>query len=189
MEKDIDIFKESAMDCTICGMKSNKIYDNINLCELCYQTNIQHLNSFNANLEYEPPNYIIDNIYLGSQKSGVDINKLFELNIRYVLILGKGMKANFNQIIYKIIEIDDSLEQNLSNYIKEALDFIFESQKNNSNILVHCVSGISRSASLVIAYIMDKHKINYDQALSYVKTQRPTIRPNTNFVEQLNNLQ
>ncbi len=56
-------------------------------------------------------------------------------------------------------------------------------------ILVHCVSGISRSASIVIAYIMDKYKMNYDQAFSYVKTKRTTIRPNTNFVEQLNNLQ
>ncbi len=161
----------------------------MNLCELFYQTNIEHLNLSNANLKYEPPNYVIDNIYLGSQKSGVDVNQLFELNIRYVLILGKGMKGNFDQIIYKIIEIDDSLEQNISNYMKEALDFIDESQKKNSNILVHCVSGISRSASIVIAYIMDKYKMNYDQAFSYVKTKRTTIRPNTNFVEQLNNLQ
>jgi hypothetical protein len=177
------------MSCTICEKKSNKIYDNINLCELCYQTNIKHLNLFNANLQYESPNYIIDNIYLGSQKSGVDRKKLFELNVKYVLIVGKGMNANFDEVIYKIIEIDDSLEQNLSDYIKEALEFISESQKTNSNILIHCVSGISRSASIVIAYIMDKEKINYDQAFSYVKTKRAAIRPNTNFVDQLNNLQ
>jgi protein-tyrosine phosphatase len=177
------------MNCAICGEKTTKTYDNINLCELCYETNIKHLNSFNANLEYEPPNYIIDNIYLGSQKSGVDVNQLFELNIKYVLILGKGMEGKFNQIIYKIIEIDDSLEQSLSNYIREALDFISESQKNNSKILVHCVSGISRSASIVIAYMMDKYKMNYDEAFTYVKTKRPTIRPNTNFIEQLNKLQ
>jgi protein-tyrosine phosphatase len=177
------------MNCAICGEQTTKTYDNINLCELCYETNIKHLNSFNANLEYEPPNYIIDNIYLGSQKSGVDVNQLFELNIKYVLILGKGMEGKFNQIIYKIIEIDDSLEQSLSNYIREALDFISESQKNNSKILVHCVSGISRSASIVIAYMMDKYKMNYDEAFTYVKTKRPTIRPNTNFIEQLNKLQ
>jgi protein-tyrosine phosphatase len=177
------------MNCAICGEKTTKTYDNINLCEFCYETNIKHLNSFNANLEYEPPNYIIDNIYLGSQKSGVDVNQLFELNIKYVLILGKGMEGKFNQIIYKIIEIDDSLEQSLSNYIREALDFISESQKNNSKILVHCVSGISRSASIVIAYMMDKYKMNYDEAFTYVKTKRPTIRPNTNFIEQLNKLQ
>ena len=79
----LNFFGESAMHFTICEKKSNKIYDNINLCELCYPTNIKHLNLFNANLEYEPPNCIIDNIHLGSQKSGVDGNKLFELNIRY----------------------------------------------------------------------------------------------------------
>jgi hypothetical protein len=173
------------MNCAICGEETAKTYDNIHLCELCYDTNIKHLNSFNANLQYEPPSYIIDNVYLGSQKSGVDINQLIELNIKYVLILGKGMEGKFDEIIYKIIEIDDSLEQNLSNYIREALDFIVESQKHNSNILIHCVSGISRSASIVIAYMMDKYKMNYDEAFAYVKTKRPTIRPNTNFIEQL----
>ncbi|CAF3445149.1 unnamed protein product [Rotaria socialis] len=177
------------MNCTICNKESNKIYDNINLCELCYQTNIKQLNLFNASLTYEPPNYIIDNVYLGSQKSGVDADKLFELNIKYVLILGKGMSRNFDHINYKLIEIDDSLEQNISNYIKEALDFIAESHNNDSNILVHCVSGISRSASIVIAYIMDKYKINYDRAFAYVKTKRASVCPNTNFIDQLTNLQ
>ncbi len=177
------------MSCIICGKKTEKTYDNINICELCYQTNIQQLNLANDNLEYESPDHIIDNIYLGSQKSGVDLHQLSELNIKYVLIVGKGMKETFDQISYKSIEIDDSLEQDLSNYIQEVLDFIAESQRNNSNVLVHCVSGISRSASIVIAYIMKQHQMNYDQAFSYVKRKRPTIRPNSNFIEQLNKRQ
>lgn len=174
------------MNCAVCDRESNKIYDNINLCDVCYRTNIEHLNSFNDRLEYEPSDYIIDNIYLGSQKSAVDKNKLIELNIRYVLIVGKGMKGNFNDIHYKTIEIDDSLEENLINYLQGALNFIDESQKNNSNILIHCVSGISRSASIVIAYMMKKYQINYEQAFSHVKTRRKIIRPNSNFIDQLN---
>jgi protein-tyrosine phosphatase len=160
----------------------------MNLCENCYQTNIVHLNSFTNNLEYEAPNHIIDNIYLGSQKSAIDLNKLIELNIKYILILGKGMKANFDQIIYKKIEIDDSLEENLLDYIGETLDFIVESQKTASNILIHCVSGISRSASIVIVYLIKKHQMNYDEAFNYIKIKRPIIRPNSNFIQQLNNL-
>ena len=99
------------------------------------------------------------------------------------------MQGNHDQIIYKKIEIDDSMEQSLSNYIEEALDFISESQKNNTKILIHCVSGISRSASIVIAYMMAKYKMNYDQAFSYVKTKREIIHPNANFIEQLKHLQ
>ena len=174
------------MNCAICDRKSCKIYDNIHLCEVCYRTNIEHLNSFNDQLDYEPSDHIIDNIYLGSQKSAVDKNKLFEFNIKYVLIVGKGMKGKFDKINYKIIEIDDSLEENLANYFQETLNFIDESQKNNSNILIHCVSGISRSASIVIAYMMTKHKINYEQAFTYVKSRRSNIRPNSNFINQLN---
>ena len=178
---------ESTMNCAICEKKGSKTYDDICLCELCYQTNIEHLSLFNSNLNYEAPDYIVDNIYLGSQKAGVDMNKLFELNIGYVLILGKGMKGNFDRIIYKTMEIDDSLEQNISSIIGEALDFISESQRNNCNVLVHCVSGISRSASIVIAYMMGKHKLDYDQAFAHVKSKRDIIRPNTSFVRQLTN--
>lgn len=177
------------MNCAICAKKASKTYDDICLCELCYQTNIEHLSLFNSNLDYEAPDYIIDNIYLGSQKAGVDMNKLLKLDIGYVLILGKGMKGNFDQITYKIMQIDDSLEQNISSIIGEALDFISESQRNNCNVLIHCVSGISRSASIVIAYMMDKYKLNYDQAFTHVKSKRDIIRPNTNFVRQLTNPQ
>ena len=177
------------MNCAICEDKSSKTYDNISLCQFCYQSNVDHLTAFNGNLKYEAPDHIIDNVYLGSQKSSVDINKLLELGIGYVLILGKGMKGDFDQITYRIIDIDDSLEQNISNCIAGALEFISESQRNNSKVLVHCVSGVSRSASIVIAYIMDKHKLNYDQAFAHVKTRRAVIRPNTNFVQQLSNLQ
>lgn len=40
------------------------------------------------------------------------------------------------------------------------------------------MAGISRSATVVIAYIMKKEKMNYDQAYDWVKRRRPVIRPN-----------
>lgn len=45
--------------------------------------------------------------------------------------------------------------------------------------------GISRSATVVIAYIMKKFQYNFYQAFDFVKQKRPFIRPNIGFSQQL----
>lgn len=51
-------------------------------------------------------------------------------------------------------------------HFDECIDFIQSAIDNNNSILVHCYFGVSRSASIVIAYIMKKYKINYEQAFN-----------------------
>jgi hypothetical protein len=52
-------------------------------------------------------------------------------------------------------------------------------------VLVHCFKGVSRSASIIIAYIMRERKILYKEAMPIVKSARRCIWPNAGFVEQL----
>ena len=66
------------------------------------------------------------------------------------------------------------------------LDWILET---NNNVLVHCMAGISRSASLVIYYFMKKYNINFDDALKMVKGKRNIINPNDSFKLQLKQFQ
>ena len=47
-----------------------------------------------------------------------------------------------------------------------------------TNVLVHCYAGISRSATVVIAYLMKKREIGHRQAISLVSQYRPQINPN-----------
>lgn len=49
------------------------------------------------------------------------------------------------------------------------------------NVLVHCHAGVSRSAAIVIAYVMKKYGLNFESAFELVKTRRPRIRPNEKF--------
>ena len=48
-------------------------------------------------------------------------------------------------------------------------------------MLIHCAYGVSRSPSIVIAYLMKKYKIDFDEAEHFVKRKRPEIRPNEGF--------
>lgn len=50
---------------------------------------------------------------------------------------------------------------------------------------MHCVAGVSRSATICIAYLMRYHRISLLQAYLFVKSKRPVIRPNNGFFRQL----
>lgn len=45
--------------------------------------------------------------------------------------------------------------------------------------------GISRSPTIVLAYLISRYNMSLDTAYSYVKTRRPQIRPNPGFMDQL----
>lgn len=71
-------------------------------------------------------------------------------------------------------------------FLPEACKFIDDARKNNDGgVLVHCQKGISRSAALVIAYVMQDSMMNYAQALQFVRGGRSKVWPNEGFQEQL----
>lgn len=59
-------------------------------------------------------------------------------------------------------------------YFLKTFDFIDKNLKR-SNVLVHCVAGISRSVTLVVAYIMKKHGRSFDDVLGEVRRKRPIV--------------
>lgn len=52
------------------------------------------------------------------------------------------------------------------------------------NVLIHCRLGMSRSASVAIAYLMRQRQQSLDVILPEVKTRRH-VRPRENFIDQL----
>ena len=73
----------------------------------------------------------------------------------------------------------------LSVHFKDTGAFIHEAIQGGGVVLVHCFAGVSRSSSVVIAYLMHYHGMSYMQAFSHVKTRRSWICPNYGFVNQL----
>lgn len=58
-------------------------------------------------------------------------------------------------------------------------------REEGSKVLVHCKMGISRSASVIIAYVMKVKNWSLTKAFQYVKNKRGCIKPNENFLKQL----
>lgn len=57
-----------------------------------------------------------------------------------------------------------------------------------SKVLVHCNAGISRSATIIIAYLIIHRGKSYEEALPAVRKNRPSAKPNSGFEAQLRNL-
>ncbi len=128
-------------------------------------------------------------IYLGSYERGA---KSFEglkvLGITYNLIIGHQdtmpipFPAQFN---YKFVELSDHHKANIDEYFDECIRFIEDAIANNSNILINCYAGVSRSATIVIAYLIKSMCLNYMEAYETVRKGRHWINPNKGFREQL----
>lgn len=52
-------------------------------------------------------------------------------------------------------------------------------------MLVQCHAGKSRSASVVLAYLMKYKNMGFGTAMAYLKQRRPRVNPNVGFIEQL----
>jgi atypical dual specificity phosphatase len=52
-------------------------------------------------------------------------------------------------------------------------------------VLVHCMAGMSRSATIVCAYLLATTPMNTQETISFVRSKRPIIRPNYGFEKQL----
>ena len=99
-------------------------------------------------------------------------------NITHILITGNNMNKFFEEkFVYHQIFIDDKLNNDISLYFNECFDFI----DKGSIVFVHCHAGVSRSATIVMAYLMRKLKLRYNDAYNYVKKCRKKVHPNKSY--------
>ena len=56
---------------------------------------------------------------------------------------------------------------------------------SGGRVLVHCQAGISRSATICLAYLINARRVSLDEAFDFVKRRRQVISPNLAFMGQL----
>ncbi|CAD8063227.1 unnamed protein product [Paramecium primaurelia] len=82
------------------------------------------------------------------------------------------------------IVLNDLDNSNIKQYFDQTNQFI-QQNLNKGNLLVHCMAGVSRSAAIVIAYLMWSQKMTFQNALIYVTKKREQVYPNKGFRQQL----
>lgn len=90
---------------------------------------------------------------------------------------------------YCNVRVYDDEKTDLLKHWDNTFKYISRAKMEGSKVLVHCKMGISRSASVVIAYAMKAYNWDFGQAIKHVKEKRNCIKPNKSFVSQLETYQ
>lgn len=133
--------------------------------------------------------FIEDFLFIGNATAACDAKTIDNLRIKYILTvdscpLPTSVKDN-PKLVCKYIQAVDSPREDLLQHFEECITFIESAVGSHQNILVHCYYGVSRSATVAIAYLMKKHRFKFEQAFSLAKTKRKLVFPNPGFVQQL----
>lgn len=133
---------------------------------------------------------ILPRLYLGDYHAAINKTELARLGITDMLTveIKKLKQAEVSPSVQRYLHLNimDHPKQDIMSYFEVSNDFIDTALKNPDNrVFVHCVAGISRSATLVSAYIMKSQSLSYKKALEFVKSKRPIIDPNEGFIRQL----
>lgn len=85
----------------------------------------------------------------------------------------------------KYIQIADMTRENIIQHFPTAIEFIENALKDpEGSVLVHCFYGVSRSSTIVIAYLMKKYSLTYQKAFEKAKSKRNLVHPNHGFAMQ-----
>ncbi|KAF9390258.1 Dual specificity protein phosphatase 10 [Podila verticillata] len=137
------------------------------------------------------PVCVLPHLYLGAEHNASDSATLSRLGISHVLNVAVEIAQQSqeelvekNGIRYHHLSWTHH-QKNLSSEFPEAFDHIEQARSSGGKILVHCQLGVSRSASLVIAYVMKAENKSLTEAYDFVKDRSGVISPNMSLMYQL----
>lgn len=128
---------------------------------------------------------VVPGLWIGNLPSALDVQGLKEKNIFSVVTAMRGkvtIHATFNK--YQI-NIDDSSDEDVLVHFLPSISFIQKELDKGHGVLVHCQAGISRSATIVTAFLMYSRKLDAATALEMIRKVRPNVEPNEGFLHQL----
>ncbi|CAI0443039.1 unnamed protein product [Linum tenue] len=126
-------------------------------------------------------------VYLGGDAVAKDKEILKQNGITHVLncvgfVCPEYFKADF---AYRTLWLQDSPSEDITSILYDVFDYFEDVREHGGRVFVHCCQGVSRSTSLVIAYLMWREGQSFDDAFQYVKAARGIADPNMGFACQL----
>jgi protein-tyrosine phosphatase len=159
------------------------------------------------------PTKIEDGLFIGSFQGSMNLKFLEKENITHVVNCAADLKEKFRHfkqypekgISYLDLDLGDdtstdllgeatvmpSAEKKVEAHLDEngplsvTYRFIDDALSNNGHVLIHCAQGVSRSGAVLVAYLMRKNGISFEEAMAIVRPKRPIVNPNWHFQEQL----
>uniref|UniRef100_A0A3Q4HB11 Dual specificity protein phosphatase n=1 Tax=Neolamprologus brichardi TaxID=32507 RepID=A0A3Q4HB11_NEOBR len=157
--------------------------------KIIFRISLRHSKRFGNHVDEVWPN-----LFIGDMSVANDRYSLWKLGITHVVNAAHGKThcqgSHYfygSTVDYYGVPADDSPSFDLSRYFFPSAEYIHNALDTTTRVLVHCAVGVSRSASIVLAYLMIHHNYTLLDAINKVKERR-WIFPNRGFLKQLHAL-
>lgn len=130
-------------------------------------------------------------LFIGSSMVASSKKAVEDLQIEAVLNTALEL-PNYHEgtaISYMKVPFEDDPDQGLADGLADALPFMARHITADRRILVHCHQGLSRSAAVVVAYLMASRGCGYFRAIDVLRRARPSVQPNLGFELELKHLE
>ena len=115
-----------------------------------------------------------------------NILDILALGIRAVVNCTPASSKHPDRLTYCQVPVRDIETANIARYFPTTCYFLrHQLLELKQSVLVHCMAGVSRSATIVLAYLMQCHGLSLATAFRHVRQRRPIIQPNAGFCSQL----
>eukprot|EP01006_Ploeotia_vitrea_P044640 TRINITY_DN66844_c7_g4_i1.p1 TRINITY_DN66844_c7_g4~~TRINITY_DN66844_c7_g4_i1.p1 ORF type:complete len:314 (+),score=8.25 TRINITY_DN66844_c7_g4_i1:80-943(+) len=133
---------------------------------------------------------ILPHLWLGDFRDATNVNALRKTGITHILNVAQECQSGectppaeeMEGINVLNIPLRDANDEDISPHFADAIQFIETVKEEKGRVLVHCRVGISRSATIVLAYLMRMNNWGFADALSHVRLRRNVVNPNLGFV-------
>ena len=133
------------------------------------------------------PSKVVRNLLLGSGKCAWSLEELNALHVTHIVNAAPQVEpcSHSPTIEYLKVEVLDDPSERICDYFRSVNDFIDKARSQNKRVLVHCHSGASRGAALVLAYLVERERMDLSCAYSLLRKHRVAASPNEGFMQQL----
>lgn len=129
---------------------------------------------------------ILPGIFISDIGTAYNQERLDELGITHIVNAVLAVEPAYpEKYQYFSVDLRDSYTEDISKEFDRVNEFMHDALENGGKVLVHCICGVSRSASLVASYLIKKRELTYQQAITLLKQKRDKTNPNEGFREQL----
>ena len=131
---------------------------------------------------------VLPHLYISGSGPAKNTSRLLDLGITHVIncCVHRAQSSDRSRFHILDLKLNDSSSSDVAMFIYMTIDFVEMARRKGGKVLIHCLKGISRSASLVISYLVwSKNISSVREALSIVQSSRPSCNPNGDFMVQL----
>ncbi len=131
-------------------------------------------------------NEVWPQVWISNFGSVCELQPLLDRNISHIISAVLGAEPLFPQHIqYTKLPLRDVDDEDIYQYFDKVADIIHRDVSQGKSVLVNCRCGVSRSTTLVCAYLIKYHNMSAAKALRTIQEKRPCANPIPAFRQQL----